>query len=260
MKLLTSRYAPTEHFSQEELAVISRDIRAAWKPTPELEDSEVVLMPVDPAFVHVYWHVSKQDLEGAGVDGATHHGRYALEVTPVNEGCPQYDRAFTLTVQGQRNDRNIWLPPEVRSCYARLGVEAEDRFVPLAKSNIVKLPNPPVVPTDVLKPFGEPQPGLKPEPTLESLAKEVFPELPECALVSGIQGVGIARADLEELGVYYDEKMIDRVITEKLTRKYPGSSYHGILERAAQGDWSGSAFTESSVGSGWITESGSGAS
>lgn len=220
-------------FSSAELAGISREIADAWRGGWDQFTSNLVLMPVDPSFAHVYWSIAPTELLTAGVDPATHVGHYCLRVIPLADNGNAFpERAFDYTVQGLRNDRSLWMPPGVRHFYAELGLQTEGgEFESFLQSNPVDLPPHPVAAFAALPPVGTPQLGMRPEPTLADIAQDSSLGLVEADWRAGVNGVEVDAFGFKERGVRYDELLIDRLIQEKLSRTMPGMRFAGLLER-----------------------------
>lgn len=230
MKSHASRHDPEQRFSREELAALSEEVNdygnLPWQGSP----SRLVMMPVDPGFMHVYWHISRRELSEAGVNPAEHHGRYQLHLTPVENGVEVAERGFSLAIQGLRGERRVWLPPGNRTFKASLQVEASaGDLALLAYSEPATLPHPPVPPASLLAPIGAPVSGLRPETTPREQARAALPEASERTLDDLLGGVPVVRKDFRENGVYFDEALIDRFIQASLSERIPGVETLALL-------------------------------
>ncbi len=235
MSLYSSPFDLDEVFSVDELAAVSREIASGWGLAWQDAPSEVVLMPVDPHFIHAYWNISEVDLEQRGLHHSTKDGCYVFRMVPLANGVePQEDRAFEFEVQGLRNDRSVWMPPGERSFRAEIGLRKQGGgFEVLKVSNQVEMPPPAVPPQLALVDVGVPLDSVRFADVVAShTAAQKGKTLAERA-----GGSEVVHEGFKERGVYFDEMLIDRLIIEKLSKRLPGSRFEGLLETGKKGDW-----------------------
>ena len=110
------------------------------------DQTRVVLLPVDPYLVHVYWELSPRDLEEAE-RRVREQGRQALavlkfyDVTQINFDGTNAHSSFEISIElGARNWYvHLWSPE--KSYCVDLGFRTEDGgFLSIARSNVAQTP------------------------------------------------------------------------------------------------------------------------
>ena len=110
------------------------------------DETRVVLLPVDPYLVHVYWKIASDQLEKAkqGLGSDYGRSRAALrfyDVTNVVFDGTNACSFFDVNVDLQSKNWYVNLQSPERSYFVELGLKAEDGiFFPFARSDIVETP------------------------------------------------------------------------------------------------------------------------
>ena len=112
-----------------------------------LDDSyggtRLVLLPVEPYVVHVYWEATPEELEKAK-DGVDEESDAVLRFYDVpNDMTDSMDahRFFDEQVDLESKSRYVHLGRPERSCFVELGLKTQNgSFFPIARSNVVKTP------------------------------------------------------------------------------------------------------------------------
>ena len=110
------------------------------------DETRVVLLPVDPYLVHVYWTIASDQLEKAkqGLGSDYGRSRAALrfhDVTNVVFDGTNACSFFDVYVDLQFKNWYVNLRSPERSYFVELGLKAEDGiFFPFARSDIVETP------------------------------------------------------------------------------------------------------------------------
>lgn len=142
--------APSDEPNPEALRALEAELEPYF-PAP-FDETELVLMDVDPRRVHAYWHVSADDLEAAGIDGPPPLVLRVYDVTGADAGGPDAE-FFDVDVQGleSRCYVDLWQPG--RAYEAELAVRGPDGTLrTLARSNRAQTP---VDTADLAQPHGE---------------------------------------------------------------------------------------------------------
>jgi hypothetical protein len=128
--------------SQDELRAVGEELAAAFPPA--VEETEVVLMEVDPHRLHAYWHVTPADLAAARerlgdeAEGASLVLRLHDRTAPGPDHFPH--PAFDVEVEGESGHRYVELWRDAGLYLAELGLRTGyGRLVGLARSNPVQL-------------------------------------------------------------------------------------------------------------------------
>jgi hypothetical protein len=114
---------------------------------PELYGpSRVVLIPVDPYLMHVYWEIDARDIETAGnrLAGKSHQFQPILrvfDITNVIFDETKHCGCFDITIDLLAGKWYVHLLDPGRSYFVDLGIKTESGiFYPITRSNIVKTP------------------------------------------------------------------------------------------------------------------------
>jgi hypothetical protein len=144
--------------SPEALRAVSDEVALSF-PAP-FDESELVLMDVDPHRVHAYWHVAPADIEPVAGTGGPPLVLRVHDVTEEAPASPQHWEPFDIPVQGRESHCYVDLWQDGRTYEAELGVPGpRGEFVSLARSNPVHTPS--LGPADEAPPrAGAPPPPL----------------------------------------------------------------------------------------------------
>jgi len=130
--------------------------RAAAPPPPALFEEEkpplpavygktcLVLLPVDPFWVHAYWELSGQDTPKAGDDGKKRSERFrwilrVYDVTFIQFDGTNAHSSFDIKITPHARNWYINLSSPQKSLCAELGrIRADGTFFPVARSNVVQ--------------------------------------------------------------------------------------------------------------------------
>jgi hypothetical protein len=172
--------ADAPDLTPETLLGVSEEVALQF-PAP-FDETELVLMDVDPRRVHAYWHIAAQDLAAArGPVGESSPAPLVLRVRDVTAdgagpGAPA--ESFDIEVQGLDGHCYVDLWQGGRAYEAELGLRAPDgTLVALARSNRVETPPGGPAPLQTaVPPRAALQPLVAPGPeSPESLAAESQP-------------------------------------------------------------------------------------
>jgi hypothetical protein len=136
--------ARTPDLTPEALRAVSQEVALQF-PAP-FDETELVLMDVDPHRVHAYWHVAGRDLaaaqEQAGGARSNHLVLRVRDVTPDESDLEGYPEPFDIEVQGLDSHCYVDLWQDGRTYEAELGLRApDDSLIGLARSNRVETPH-----------------------------------------------------------------------------------------------------------------------
>ena len=129
----------------------SEGFRELLSGTGDLSESypetQVVLLPVDPYLVHVYWEVSPVHLKKAKVELGDEYARSRAvlrchDVTNIVFDGTNAHGFFDVRVDLRAKGRYVDLWSPEKSYFVELGFESESgRFFPIARSNISETPS-----------------------------------------------------------------------------------------------------------------------
>jgi hypothetical protein len=159
--------------SPKEMFEISEEIRLNYAPRASDNTPELVLLPVDPDHLYVYWNLGDDKLNSAKKNAS--ENQLALRIyaepnksTDITETKPCFDFA----IDSAKAQQKIFLPrrtPET-SYYATIGKRYQDSsLTPLANSNITHVPLGKVMPLQAK----ESQLEFKPMPRLITENREI---------------------------------------------------------------------------------------
>jgi len=136
--------AHTPDLTPEALQAVSEEVALQF-PAP-FDETELVLMGVDPHRVHAYWHVAARDLaaahERAGGARSSTLVLRVRDVTPDESGLERDWEPFDIEVQGLDSHCYVDLWQDGRAYEAELGLGAPDgSLIGLARSNRVETPH-----------------------------------------------------------------------------------------------------------------------
>ncbi len=109
-------------------------------------ETRVVLLPVEPYLLHVYWEVTSVELEKAKDQLGDEYGRSqailrCYDVTDIIFEGTNAHGSFDVPVDLSAKSRYVDLWSPEKSYFVELGFETEDgRFFPIARSNIAEVP------------------------------------------------------------------------------------------------------------------------
>ncbi len=136
----------TPHWSgqtrQEEMLRYSAEIAERYPPLP-IQETELVLMDIDPHRLYAYWHVKDKDLTRALKAAGSPYAPLVLRMYDVTEdpAAPGMVSTFDVDIEGEETRRYIEVNEDGRSYQAHLGVRISDgSLVFLARSEPVRLP------------------------------------------------------------------------------------------------------------------------
>lgn len=141
MKRWQSRFNPQCELSRQDLLDISEDITQTHAPRAIHQQSELVIMPVDPVNLYAYWN-----LEGSEVDEniIRDDRQFALRICSLpelSEYSANIKLRFDVSVQGLQNRQRIQLPAAASAYSAVIGeVTADCGFRALASSDTIHVP------------------------------------------------------------------------------------------------------------------------
>jgi hypothetical protein len=130
--------------SAEELIKVSEEVAACF-PQP-FEQSELVLMVIDPHHIHAYWSIAPGDLEAARREADSGDCRAPLvlrlyDITLIDFTRQDAHSRFDLAVHGLENTWYVELWQDAKSLIADLGLRRQDgSLARLARSNVVQTP------------------------------------------------------------------------------------------------------------------------
>ena len=109
-------------------------------------ETRVVLLPVDPYLVHVYWEVTFVELEKAKDKLGDEYGRSqtvlrCYDITNIIFDGTNAHSSFDVHIDLKAKNRYVSLRSPDKSYFVELGFKTEDsRFYPIARSNIAETP------------------------------------------------------------------------------------------------------------------------
>jgi len=109
-------------------------------------ETRVVLLPVEPYMVHVYWEVSSETLEkakdGLGGDRRSRTALRFYDVTNILFDGTNARSFFDVYVELESRSWYVHLWSPDKSYFVELGLKTEDgRFCPLVRSNVANTPS-----------------------------------------------------------------------------------------------------------------------
>lgn len=145
----------------------------AYYPGP-LPRSRLVIMDVDPATLHAYWSIDPDYLAGLRRRHRTPAAPLVLRLQTLN-GQDDGSRHLEYDLEGLTNNRYITLWGEGRTFVGQIGLRTKSRFISVATSAPVRLPDmglPPPPPPQVSAAAEDGQGGQgEEEPTAEEAAR-----------------------------------------------------------------------------------------
>jgi hypothetical protein len=108
--------------------------------------SRVVLIPVDPYLMHVYWEIDARDIETAGnrLAGKSHQLQPILRVFDITNAIfdeTKHCGCFDITIDLLAGKWYVHLLDPGRSYFVDLGIKTESGiFYPIARSNVAETP------------------------------------------------------------------------------------------------------------------------
>ena len=109
-------------------------------------ETSVVLLPVGPYLVHIYWEVTSDDLEKVMHRVGSGHKQLQAtlrlnDVSKINLDGTDADSSFDVDIDLQTKGRYVTLQSPDRSCFVELGFKTkEGHFFSLARSNTAQTP------------------------------------------------------------------------------------------------------------------------
>jgi len=109
-------------------------------------ETGVVLLPVEPYLLHVYWEVTPVELERAKYQIDDEHGQpqtilRCYDVTNILFDGMNAHGSFDVYIDLLARSRYVHLWSPEKSYFVELGFKTEDgRFYPIARSNIAQIP------------------------------------------------------------------------------------------------------------------------
>lgn len=109
-------------------------------------ETRVVLLPIDPYMVHVYWEISFGELEKARHRFGDEHERSQpvlrfYDVTNIIFDCTNAHSSFDIDINLQAKNWYVHLWSPEKSYFVELGLKTKDsRFFPIARSNVAGIP------------------------------------------------------------------------------------------------------------------------
>jgi len=110
-------------------------------------ETRVVLIPVEPYMVHVYWEVASDELEKAkdrldDNDGRSQTILRFYDVSNIFFDGTNAHSFFDVPIELESRSRYVHLWSPDKSYFVELGLKtADDRFFPLVRSNVAKTPS-----------------------------------------------------------------------------------------------------------------------
>ena len=149
MKFWQSRYNPQIKLSQQDLRDISDEIIRNYTPYDPHHQPELVLMPVDPLNLYVYWNLAAIETDNVinDIDRQFVLRVYSL---PEQEGQENTIKmSFDINVSAYQNQQKVRLPVAATSYSAVIGeINTDKSFCILATSNAIHVPRETPVSTD----------------------------------------------------------------------------------------------------------------
>jgi len=109
-------------------------------------ETRVVLLPVEPYLVHVYWEVTFVELEKAKHRLGDEYGRSqailrCYDITNITFDGTNAHSSFDVHIDLKAKNRYVHLRNSDKSYFVELGFKTEDsQFYPIARSNIAETP------------------------------------------------------------------------------------------------------------------------
>ncbi|NOR81832.1 MAG: DUF4912 domain-containing protein [Methyloprofundus sp.] len=143
MKFWQSKHNPQCKLSQQDLLDISKDIIQAYVPHDTCQQPELVLMPVDPTSLYVYWKLKDNSTDDAikPVDKQLILKIYSIP--EISEFSNNLQLSFEIKVDGFQNQQKVQLPVAATAYSAVIGeinTDEDDRFTALAAANTIHVP------------------------------------------------------------------------------------------------------------------------
>ena len=145
LKQARSRIAKEDKKTQKSLPDVPRPSAPDHAPTKAPDGARVVLLPVDPYLIHVYWTLTRENIAAARLPLGNEYERaeavlrfYANHLASDRSGG---FHSFDVCVDLNAPNWYVHLRAPDRSYYVDLGVRTEDgRFFSFARSNVVEMP------------------------------------------------------------------------------------------------------------------------
>ena len=123
-------------------AVLERPLEL--EELPDLYDqTRVVLLPVDPYLIHVYWEIAGSDAKQARLRAGASGPEYqaTLRFHDITDTLTDHRSEFDVDIQLGPGNWYVRLWSPEKRYFADLGLRAEDgSFIPIARSNIIHTP------------------------------------------------------------------------------------------------------------------------
>lgn len=140
MNVCHSKYSPEISLTQQELRDISQEISDIYAPHEDQHLPELVLLPVDPYNLFVYWNL-KKNLSIAELDP---NQDFVLRIYSLSERDAEHHSLsfkFDMAIENLQGQKNIKLPVPGRAYFALIGYcLGDDQFDVLVISNAVNIP------------------------------------------------------------------------------------------------------------------------
>lgn len=143
MNFWKSRFNPQCKISQQVLLDISEKVTQSYAPHDNRHLPELVLMPVDPVNLYVYWNLKQSESETENIiehlDKQLALRIYTLPELNADPG--NIKLSFDIKVQGFQNRQKVHLPVAASAYSAVIGeINADDSFSALATAETVHVP------------------------------------------------------------------------------------------------------------------------
>ncbi len=141
MKLWKSRYNPLCKLSQQVLLDISEKVTQSYALHDTRHLPELVLMPVDPVNLYVYWNLKQNETENVikHVDKQLALRIYTLP--ELSADSSNIKLSFDIEVQGFQNRQKVHLPIAASAYSAVIGeINADHSFSTLATADTIHVP------------------------------------------------------------------------------------------------------------------------
>jgi hypothetical protein len=197
---------PSSDYSSTELLDILKSISSEYSNFDKHELAELVLMPLDPNWLHAYWNITEDLISLVGSENHISTSRFLLRIYGIGKSFEKTKNGvcFEVDVQGMRNQRNICLPQDDCNYFAELGYCDDSGFRVLLESNIISVPG--IISRQCV--------------VQESMLKDC---LEEHEIPKGV--------DLDEAGkcVYWDGDQIEANIQRRLREHTPSAIVNNFL-------------------------------
>lgn len=142
---IKKRKTASKHkLSPKEMFAISEEISRDFAPKASNNTQGLVILPVDPNYLHVYWNLGDDKLNGMQKNGSRNHLILRIYSAPSkNTESAETKSWFDIAIDSTQSQQKVFLPARTdKTAYqATIGKRYPDNsLVPVSNSNISHVP------------------------------------------------------------------------------------------------------------------------